>query len=157
MNLFFPCAAVKTQFLLQKCYRFFPCHYALSSKEKTRSLVSSPGTDYIVPISIVPPSWDHLKADCSFPRSVVPAVLKIRVLDVKNRPTQAKDAASAHLMKRSKHLQRVKGGKRVQVATLLWSSTLDVTIWLVGARLTFAIYVLHFGRLVTVSSGTKPD
>ena len=54
-------------------------------------------------------------------------------------------------------LQWVKGGKYVQVATLLWNSTLDVTTWLVGAELTFAIYVPHVGRLVIVSSSTELD
>jgi hypothetical protein len=60
--------------------------------------------------------------------------------------------------RRSKHLQKVKGGKHVQVATLLWSSTLDVTTLPVGAELSFATYVLHVGRLVIVPSGeTKTD
>ena len=53
---------------------------------------------------------------------------------------------------RSKHSQLVKGGKHVQVATLSWSSTLDVTTLPVGAELSFATYVQHFGRLVTVPS-----
>ena len=59
-----------------------------------------------------------------------------------------KDVASA----RSKHSQLVKGGKHVLVATLLWSSTRDVTTLPVGAKLSFVIYVLHFGRRVRVSS-----
>ena len=68
-----------------------------------------------------------------------------------------KDVASAHLMKRSKHLRPVKGGKRVQDAALLWSSALDVSIWPVGAELIFVTYVLRVGRLVFVSSGTRTD
>ena len=60
-------------------------------------------------------------------------------------------------MKRSKHLQQAKGGKRAQVAALLWSSALDVFTWLVGAELIFATYVQHVGRLVIVFSGTKTD
>ena len=129
MNLSSLCVAVKIRFLLRKSYRFFPPHYALSSNGRTQNLASSPGTGYIVPISIVPHSWDHLKADHSLSRSLVPSLsaLHLPVRDVRKRLTQVKDAASANLMKRSKHLQRVKGGKRVQVATLLWSSTTDVT------------------------------
>jgi hypothetical protein len=64
-----------------------------------------------------------------------------------------KDVASA----RSKHFQLVKSGKHAQVATLLWSSMMDVTTLPVGAELSFATYVLHFGRIVVVPSETEPD
>jgi hypothetical protein len=59
-----------------------------------------------------------------------------------------KDVALA----RSKHSQLMNSGKHVQVATLLWSSMTDVTTLPVGAKLSFATYVLHFGRLVIVLS-----
>ena len=148
MNPSTPYVAVKTQFPLKKSYRLFPWNYAPSSYRKTQNLASSPGTDYIVPILIVASSWGHLKADYPFPESNVPTVLYIPVLDVRNQLTLMKDVASVH----SKHSPFVKSGKRVLVATLLWSSTKDVTTSPVSAKRSFVTYVLHLGRLVHVRS-----
>jgi L-asparaginase II len=64
-----------------------------------------------------------------------------------------KDVALA----RSKHSQLMNSGKHVQVATLLWSAPKDVTTLPVGAELSFATYVLHFGRLASAPSETEPD